>query len=82
MGAECSGQRNRGIDDRAPGALRLIRSSWETVIAVGLSVGLIIAFRELFDRFWSVSGSGPTRTSEHIRSLAARWKPGTSADYR
>ena len=27
----------------------LIRSSWETVIAVGLSVGLIIAFRELFD---------------------------------
>jgi glucan biosynthesis protein C len=28
----------------------LIRSSWETVIAVGLSVGLIIAFRELFDR--------------------------------
>jgi glucans biosynthesis protein C len=28
----------------------LIRSSWETVIAVGLSIGLIIAFRELFDR--------------------------------
>jgi surface polysaccharide O-acyltransferase-like enzyme len=28
----------------------LIRSSWETVIAVGLSVGLIIAFRELFNR--------------------------------
>jgi glucan biosynthesis protein C len=28
----------------------LIRSSWETVIAVGLSVGLIVAFRELFDR--------------------------------
>jgi glucans biosynthesis protein C len=28
----------------------LIRSSWESVIAVGLSVGLIIAFRELFDR--------------------------------
>jgi glucans biosynthesis protein C len=27
----------------------LVRSSWETVIAVGLSVGLIIAFRELFD---------------------------------
>jgi hypothetical protein len=28
----------------------LIRSSWETTIAVGLSVGLIIAFRGLFDR--------------------------------
>jgi glucans biosynthesis protein C len=28
----------------------LIRSSWEAVVAVGLSVGLIIAFRELFDR--------------------------------
>ena len=27
----------------------LIRSSWETVIAVSLSLGLIIAFRELFD---------------------------------
>jgi surface polysaccharide O-acyltransferase-like enzyme len=28
----------------------LTRSSWETVIAVGLSTGLIVAFRELFDR--------------------------------
>ncbi len=28
----------------------LVRSSWETLIAVGLSVGLIIAFRELFNR--------------------------------
>ena len=28
----------------------LIRSSWETVIAVSLSIGLIIAFRELFGR--------------------------------
>jgi surface polysaccharide O-acyltransferase-like enzyme len=28
----------------------LMRSSWETVIAVGLSVGLIVAFRELFVR--------------------------------
>jgi Acyltransferase family len=28
----------------------LIRSSWEAVVAVGLSVGLIVAFRELFDR--------------------------------
>jgi surface polysaccharide O-acyltransferase-like enzyme len=37
----------------APGGLSLeslLRSSWETVIAVGLSVGLIVAFRELFDR--------------------------------
>jgi len=37
----------------APGGLgleSLMRSSWETVIAVGLSAGLIIAFRELFDR--------------------------------
>jgi surface polysaccharide O-acyltransferase-like enzyme len=37
----------------APGGLgleSLMRSSWETVIAVGLSVGLIISFRELFDR--------------------------------
>jgi glucans biosynthesis protein C len=37
----------------APGGLgleSLMRSSWETVIAVGLSTGLIIAFRELFDR--------------------------------
>lgn len=36
----------------APGGLgleSLMRSSWETVIAVGLSIGLIIAFRELFD---------------------------------
>jgi glucans biosynthesis protein C len=36
----------------APGGLgleSLMRSSWETVIAVGLSTGLIIAFRELFD---------------------------------
>jgi glucans biosynthesis protein C len=32
------------------GPSSLIRSGWETVIAVGLSVGLIIAFRELFDR--------------------------------
>jgi surface polysaccharide O-acyltransferase-like enzyme len=32
------------------GLSSLIRSSWETVIAVGLSIGLIIAFRELFDR--------------------------------
>jgi glucans biosynthesis protein C len=32
------------------GLSSLIRSSWETVIAVALSVGLIIAFRELFDR--------------------------------
>jgi peptidoglycan/LPS O-acetylase OafA/YrhL len=35
----------------APGGLSLeslMRSSWETVIAVGLSVGLIVAFRELF----------------------------------
>ncbi|HXW20162.1 MAG TPA: acyltransferase family protein [Roseiarcus sp.] len=32
------------------GLSSLIRSSWETVIAVGLSVGLIVAFRELFDR--------------------------------
>ncbi len=32
------------------GLASLIRSSWETVIAVGLSVGLIVAFRELFDR--------------------------------
>jgi glucans biosynthesis protein C len=32
------------------GVPSLIRSSWETVIAVGLSIGLIIAFRELFDR--------------------------------
>ena len=32
------------------GLSSLVRSSWETVIAVGLSVGLIIAFRELFDR--------------------------------
>jgi glucan biosynthesis protein C len=28
----------------------LIRSFWETVIAVCLSIGLIVAFRELFDR--------------------------------
>jgi hypothetical protein len=28
----------------------LVRSSWETLIAVGLSIGLIIAFRELFSR--------------------------------
>lgn len=28
----------------------LMRSSWETVIAVGLSAGLIVAFREVFDR--------------------------------
>ena len=28
-----------------------IQSSWETIIAVGLSVGLIIAFREMFDRY-------------------------------
>jgi peptidoglycan/LPS O-acetylase OafA/YrhL len=28
----------------------LIRSSWESLIAVSLSVGLIVAFRELFDR--------------------------------
>jgi len=37
----------------APGGLgleSLMRSIWETVIAVGLSAGLIIAFRELFDR--------------------------------
>jgi len=37
----------------APGGLGLesvMRSSWETVIAFGLSTGLIIAFRELFDR--------------------------------
>jgi glucan biosynthesis protein C len=37
----------------APGGLgleSLMRSSWETVIAVGLSAGLIVAFRELFDR--------------------------------
>ncbi|MGY3546420.1 glucan biosynthesis protein C [Bradyrhizobium sp. USDA 4472] len=37
----------------APGGLgleSLMRSSWETVIAVGLSTGLIIVFRELFDR--------------------------------
>ena len=37
----------------APGGLgleSLLRSSWETVVAVGLSVGLIVAFRELFDR--------------------------------
>jgi peptidoglycan/LPS O-acetylase OafA/YrhL len=37
----------------APGGLgleSLLRSCWETVIAVGLSVGLIVAFRELFDR--------------------------------
>jgi len=36
-----------------PGGLSLdslMRSSWETVIAVGLSIGLIVAFRELFDR--------------------------------
>ena len=35
----------------APGGLgleSLMRSSWETVIAVGLSTGLIVAFRELF----------------------------------
>jgi surface polysaccharide O-acyltransferase-like enzyme len=32
------------------GLSSLIRSSWETVIAVGLSVGLIVAFRELLDR--------------------------------
>jgi glucan biosynthesis protein C len=32
------------------GLSSLIRSSWEAVTAVGLSVGLIIAFRELFDR--------------------------------
>ena len=32
------------------GLSSLIRSSWEAVIVVGLSVGLIIAFRELFDR--------------------------------
>ena len=31
------------------GLSSFIRSSWETVIAVGLSVGLIVAFRELFD---------------------------------
>jgi len=37
----------------APGELSLeslLRSSWETAIAVGLSLGLIVAFRELFDR--------------------------------
>jgi surface polysaccharide O-acyltransferase-like enzyme len=37
----------------APGGLgleSLMRSSWETIIAVGLSIGLIIAFRQLFDR--------------------------------
>jgi peptidoglycan/LPS O-acetylase OafA/YrhL len=28
----------------------LIRSFWEAVIVVGLSIGLIVAFRELFDR--------------------------------
>jgi peptidoglycan/LPS O-acetylase OafA/YrhL len=27
-----------------------MRSGWETIIAVGLCIGLIIAFRELFDR--------------------------------
>jgi glucans biosynthesis protein C len=35
----------------APGGLgleSLLRSSWETVIAVGLSIGLIVTFRELF----------------------------------
>jgi surface polysaccharide O-acyltransferase-like enzyme len=32
------------------GLSSLTRSSWETVIAVGLSIGLIVAFRELFDR--------------------------------
>ena len=37
----------------APGGLgleSLLRSNWEAVVAVGLSVGLIAAFRELFDR--------------------------------
>jgi surface polysaccharide O-acyltransferase-like enzyme len=37
----------------ASGGLNLssfIRSFWETVIAVGLSIGLIVAFRNLFDR--------------------------------
>jgi surface polysaccharide O-acyltransferase-like enzyme len=37
----------------APGGLNLeslMRSGWVTVIAVGLSIGLIVAFRELFDR--------------------------------
>ena len=33
-----------------PGLESLMRSGWETVIAVGLSIGLIVAFRELFDR--------------------------------
>jgi hypothetical protein len=36
----------------APGGFgleSLMRSSWETVIAVGLSIGLIVAFRQLFD---------------------------------
>jgi glucans biosynthesis protein C len=28
----------------------LVRSSWETLIVVGLSIGLIVAFRELFNR--------------------------------
>jgi glucans biosynthesis protein C len=28
----------------------LVRSSWETLIVVGLSIGLITAFRELFTR--------------------------------
>jgi surface polysaccharide O-acyltransferase-like enzyme len=28
----------------------LVRSGWETLIAVGLSIGLTIAFRELFNR--------------------------------
>jgi hypothetical protein len=32
------------------GLSSLIRSSWETLIAVGLSIGLIVTFRELFDR--------------------------------
>lgn len=33
-----------------PNLPSLLRSAWETVIAVGLSVGLIVAFREMFSQ--------------------------------
>jgi len=35
----------------------LLRSAWETVIAVGLSVGLIVAFREMFSQAHPILGT-------------------------
>ena len=43
-----------------PGMPSLSRSVWETIIAVSLSVGLIIAFRELFNRSSRLLGAMAT----------------------